>query len=149
MRCDAVPYFTMIKDWSHDTHSRSVLTLLLCAVHGVVGCTTLTGTGEAPLHCPSSVQAKVSAAQPTVHVFYTEPSITVEGDSLTNLAKTSIYYDLGRGRILAKEVPATRSSGGGEISETVTIPIKSKDEQTVTICVTASDRNGNESTMTP
>ena len=139
----------MKKGWSHDRPRHSALILLLCSIQIVVGCTSLTGTAEAPLHCPNSVQAKVSAAQPTVHVSYTEPSVTVKDDSLASLAKTSIYYDLGHGRILAKEVPATQSSGGGEISETITIPISSKDELSVTICVTASDRSGNESAMTP
>ena len=139
----------MKKIQSHDRPRCSILILLLCGIEVVVGCTSLTGTAEAPLHCPNSVQAKVSAAQPRILVSYTEPSITVEGDSLKGLAKTNIYYDLGRGRILVKEVPATQSSGGGEISETITIPVSSKDEQSVKICVTASDRNGNESTMTP
>lgn len=138
----------MKKGRPRDRPRHSALILLWCGIQVVVGCTSLTGTAEAPLHCSSSVQAKVSVAQPTVHVSYTEPSLTVEGNSLTGLAKTSIYYDLGRGRTLAKEVPATRPSGGGEISETITIPVTS-DEQHVTICVTASDRNGNESAMTP
>lgn len=139
----------MKKSMSHDRHSRSALILILCSIAVVVGCTSLTGTAETSLRCPSSVQTKVRAAKRTVHVSYTEPSTTGEGDPLTNLAKTSIYYDLGRGRILAKEVPATRPSGGGEISETISISVTSKDEQSVRICATASDHNGNESMMTP
>ncbi len=138
----------MNKDRPHDRPRHSALIPLLWSIQVVVGCTSLTGTGQAPLHCPSSVRTKISSAQPTVHVSYTEPSVTVEGDLLASLATTSIYYDLGRGRTLAKEVPATRPSGRGEISETITIPVTS-DEQHVTICVTASDRGGNESAMTP
>jgi hypothetical protein len=138
----------MKQDRPHDRPRHSALISLLWSIQLIVGCTSLPGTGEAPLHCPSSVQAKIKAAQPTVHVSYTEPSVTVEGDLLTSLAKTSIYYDLGRGRTLAKEVPATRPSGGGEISEIITIPVTSG-EQRVKICVTASDYNGSKSTMTP
>ncbi|MBL8037845.1 MAG: hypothetical protein JSS38_03425 [Nitrospira sp.] len=68
---------------------------------------------------------------------------------MTTLAKTSIYYDFGNGRSLAKDVPATHPSGGGEISETITVPIKAGKEQSVKICVTATDSNGNESASTP
>jgi hypothetical protein len=80
-----------------------------------------------------------------VTVSYTEPAVSVGGGALSDLAKTSIYYDLGRGRRLAKEVPATKQTGGGQISETITIPIESQGEQSVAICVTATDRHGNES----
>ncbi|MBK9307184.1 MAG: hypothetical protein IPM58_08875 [Nitrospira sp.] len=75
--------------------------------------------------------------------------MNLEGDPLTSLAKTSIYFDLGNGRTLAKEVPATQLSGGGEISETITIPVKIQHEQPVRICVTATDSHGNESLSTP
>jgi hypothetical protein len=140
----------MIKGRAHDMPSRSALILLLGGANVLfVGCASLIESGAATLHCPDSVQTKVSAAQPTVHVSYTEPSLSVDGSSLTDLSKTSIYYDLGDGRTLAKEVPATRSSGAGEISETITVPVKSEDTQSVKICVTATDRNGNESMMTP
>lgn len=147
---------------AHDILSRSALILILgsptilfvgCAGSIESGAATESGavaeSGAITLHCPDLVQVKVSAAQPTVHVSYREPSLTVAGDSLTSLTKTSIYYDLGNGRTLAKEVPATRSSGDGEISETITVAVKSKDAQSVKICVTATDRNGNESGMTP
>jgi len=84
-----------------------------------------------------------------VKVSYTEPSVSVGGDPLKDLAKTTIYYDLGRGRTLAKDVSATKPTGGGQISESITIPIQTQDEQSVRICVTATDRQGNESAMTP
>lgn len=75
--------------------------------------------------------------------------MNLEGDPLTSLAKTRIYYDIGNGRTLAKEVPATQLSGGGEISETITIPVQIQGEQSVRICVTATDSHGNESPSTP
>lgn len=107
-----------------------------------------TGRGRATpdaIRCPPSIFATVNAAKPTVNISYKEPSLSATGKELDDLAKTSIYYDLGRGRVLAKDVPATSPSGGGQISETITIPIKSKGEQSVAICVTATDRQGNES----
>lgn len=141
---------SMSKDRAHGLLSRSALILLLGgATVLLVGCASFMGGGAPTLHCPDSIQVKVSAAQPTVHLSYREPSFTLKGNPLASLAKTSIYYDLGDGRTLAKEIPATRSSGGGEISESITVPVKSKDPQSVKICVTATDRDGNESAMTP
>lgn len=152
---------SMMKGRGQDILSRSALMLLLGAATVLLGCAgstesgvvagsgAVTESGADMLHCPDSVQAMVSAAQPTVRVSYREPSLTVGGDSLTSLAKTNIYYDLGDGRTLAKEVPATQPSGDGQISETIMVPVKSKDTQPVKICVTATDRDGNESRMTP
>jgi hypothetical protein len=84
-----------------------------------------------------------------VNVSYTEPTVTAGGTTLSELAKTTIYYDLGDGRRLAKEVPATKPTGGGPISETISVPIGTQGEQVVRICVTATDRHGNESAMAP
>jgi hypothetical protein len=84
-----------------------------------------------------------------VHVSYTEPSVTAGGSALNDLAKTTIYYDLGAGRTLVKEIPATKPTGGGHISETIVLPVQTEGEQSVMICVTATDRHGNESMMTP
>lgn len=126
--------------------AHSLLALAFCLT-AIPGCVSLVGTRGGDLSCPDSVQAKVSEAQPTVRVSYTEPSTTVEGTPLTDLSKTTIYYDLGEGRILAKDILATKPTGGGAISETILIPIGKK-EQSVKICVTATDQLGNESTMT-
>jgi HYR domain len=129
---------------------RFVLALLvLCATSVAWGCAGRAGTQPNTIHCPNSVHTKVSAAKPTVRVSYTEPSVTVAGGSLNDLAKTTIYYDLGNGRALAKEIPATSLTGGGQISEPITVPIQTQGEQTVRICVTATDRRGNESPMAP
>jgi hypothetical protein len=65
---------------------------------------------------------------------------------MTALSKTTIYYDVGNGRIRAKEVPSTAPSGGGQISETITVPIPhDRGVVQANICVTATDRQGNES----
>lgn len=131
------------------TPIRFASVLLLCVETSLWGCAGIHQSTQSTLPCPNTVQAKVSAAKPTVHVSYTEPSLTAEEGPLTSLAKTSIYYDLGNGRSLAKEVPATHPSGGGEVSETITVPIKTGKEQFVKICVTATDSTGNESATTP
>ncbi len=127
----------------------SLMFPVLCVVSAAWGCAALAGAPPPASQCPNSVHATVSAAKPTVKVSYTEPSVSVGGDPLKDLAKTTIYYDLGRGRTLAKDVPATKPTGGGQISESVTIPIQTQGEQSVRICVTATDRQGNESAMTP
>lgn len=128
------------------TPIRFALALLLCFETSLWSCA---GIRQSTLPCPNTVQAKISATKPTVHISYREPSLASEQGPLTSLAKTSIYYDLGNGRSLAKEVPATHPSGGGEVSESITVPIKTGMEQFVKICVTATDSDGNESATTP
>jgi hypothetical protein len=127
------------------TPIRFALILLLCLGTHLLGCAEVR---KSTLPCPTTVQAKISPTKPTVYVSYTEPSLTTGGGTLTSLVKTSIYYDLDNERSLAKEVPATHPSGGGEISETITVPTKTDTEQSVKICVTATDSNGNESAST-
>lgn len=129
---------------------RATLALtILCAIGVVWGCVSHATVGPAQIRCPGSVQTKVSAAKQSVKVSYREPTVTAGGKTLSELAKTTIYYDLGDGRRLAKEVPATKPTGGGKISETISVPIHSHKEQIVRICVTATDRHGSESAMTP
>ena len=128
--------------------AHSVLVFVFCLT-AIPGCASLVGSRGGDLSCPDTVQATVSEARPQVRVSYTEPSLTIDEMALKNLSKTSIYYDLGKGRILAKDIPATQPTGGGQISETIAIPIRKKEEHSVKICVTATDQLGNESTMTP
>lgn len=134
----------------HHMPIRVAMMLLLCLEAGLWSCTGIhQNTRPNTLLCPDTIQTKISPAKSTIHVSYTEPSMNLEGDPLTSLAKTSIYYDIGHGRTLAKEVPATQLSGGGEISETITVPATAQAEQSVKICVTATDSHGNESMSTP
>ena len=134
----------------HHTPIRFAAILLLCLETSLWSCTGIHhDTRSNTLSCPDTIQTKMNATKSTIHVSYTEPSINLEADPLTSLTKTSIYYDIGHGRTLAKEVPATQLSGGGEISETITVPVKIQGEQSVRICVTATDSHGNESASTP
>jgi hypothetical protein len=127
---------------------RSFLIAFTAAALGWSGCSGGPSVATEPLRCPAVVQAKVSPEKPTVMVSYTEPSVNLAGGPLGGLAKTTIYYDLGAGRVPAKEVPATAATGGGRISETITVPLSQPAETAVRICVTATDLHGNESAMT-
>lgn len=113
------------------------------------GCATASPASVAGPPCPGGTEATVSPAKGTVMVSYTEPTANIAGKPLQSLTKTTIYYDLGAGRVAAKEVPATKASGGGHIVETITVPVKGSQDARARICVTATDGNGNESPMTP
>jgi len=76
---------------------------------------------------------------------YTEPTVNEDGSPLSDLAKTTIYYDLGAGQVKALDVPASSPTGGGQISQTVTVPIVSGQEANVKFWATATDTSGNES----
>ena len=89
--------------------------------------------------CATSGKFLVKKSKPTVTVIYTEPSTTVDDKPLTALGKTVIYYDLGEGLVRAKEVPASKPTGGGEVSETIMIPLGVSAEKMVTICVAAEN----------
>ncbi len=99
---------------------------------------------DSSLNCRASNTKRVTAADPTVTVTYTEPTTNAVGLSLTNLAKTTIYYDMGDGAVRAKEVPASRATGGGVITQTISIPLQQKPEATVCVFVTATNTQGAE-----
>jgi len=63
---------------------------------------------------------------------------------LHNLAKTTIYYDLGNGFIKSKDIPATNPKGGGTITETFSIDVSPRKDVEATICVTATNQSGKE-----
>ncbi|HKW86408.1 MAG TPA: hypothetical protein VJM82_05000 [Nitrospiraceae bacterium] len=88
--------------------------------------------------CATSAKVLVKSTKPTVTVSYTEPTTTVDGTPLIALAKTTIYYDLGNGPVKAMDVPATKPTGGGQVSQTVKIPIGPNEGKLVMICVTAT-----------
>jgi len=79
-----------------------------------------------------------------VTVSYVEPTTKTNGQALTNLAKTTIYHDLGKGMIKYKDIPATSPQGGGKIQEKVSIKVGPGTTIQATICITATDTNGRE-----
>lgn len=80
-----------------------------------------------------------------VTISYDEPTTSKDGSLLTDLAKTTIYYDAGHGPVKVMEVPATAPTGGGTITRRIAIPVSGEATSRVTIWVTATDLNGNES----
>jgi hypothetical protein len=91
---------------------------------------------------------KIKAPESTITVSYTEPTIGTDGKPLQNLAKTTIYVDGGGGPMIAKIVPATQPSGGGKISQQVTLSVTDPEKE-VAVCVTATDTQDREGPATP
>ena len=106
----------------------------------VYSSSTLDSSGK----CRTLAKTTVSAAKPSISVSYSEPTTRADGSPLTNLAKTTIYYDLGNGLVKAKDILATNPTGGGKVSETLQVPLKPGERITATICVTATDVEGRE-----
>jgi hypothetical protein len=73
-----------------------------------------------------------------------EPTTKANGQKLTNLAKTTIYHDLGKGMVEYKDIPATNPQGGGTVQEKISFTINEGESMQATICVTATDTNGRE-----
>jgi len=94
--------------------------------------------------CLTSAEATIQASKPFVTVSYVEPTTKANGEALTNLAKTTIYHDLGKGLVKYKDIPATNPEGGGEIQEKISFTVKTGTSIQATICVTATDTNGRE-----
>ena len=124
--------------------------LLIGLVLFVWGCTEAPPqqVGQQPqsssMTCATSAKVLVKATKPTVTVSYTEPTTTADGTPLIALDKTTIYYDLGNGPVKTMDVPATKPTGGGQVSQTVKIPIGPNEEKSITICVTATSRMRND-----
>ncbi len=116
---------------------------------GLWACAHGTDQAATVTRCPNSAQTRVSAAKPTVTVSYTEPTLDQAGGLLKDLAKTTIYYDVGNGRIPIKEVPASQPTGGGKILQTISVPVQGDQDTVVRICVTATNQRGGESRSTP
>ncbi|MEE9232955.1 MAG: hypothetical protein V3U07_05830 [Nitrospirales bacterium] len=94
--------------------------------------------------CLTAAKATVKASKPFVTVSYLEPTTKANGQPLTNLAKTTIYLDLGKGLIKYKDIPATNPQGGETIQEKIPFTLSAGETIQATICVTATDTNGRE-----
>jgi len=80
-----------------------------------------------------------------VGVSYEEPSTNKNGTSLTDLAHTTIYYDLGDGPVRGPDVFGASLAGGGSIISSILIPVLEDMEADVDIWITATDTSSNES----
>jgi len=94
--------------------------------------------------CLTSAKATIQASKPYVTVSYVEPTTKANGQALTNLAKTTIYHDLGKGLVKYKDIPATNPQGGGTIQEKISFTISEGASIQTTICVTATNTYGQE-----
>ncbi len=94
--------------------------------------------------CLTSAKARVEASKPYLTVSYVEPTTNAKGQDLTNLARTTIYHDLGIGMVKYKDIPATRPQGGGQVQEKVSFSISKGTSIQVTICITATNTRGQE-----
>ena len=94
--------------------------------------------------CLTSAQATVKSSKPYVTVSYVEPTTNANGQALTNLAKTTIYHDVGKGLVKYKDIPATNPQGGGKVQEKISFTISEGASIQATICVTATNTNGQE-----
>ena len=99
--------------------------------------------------CGTKTTVHVKPPKSIITVAYTEPTTGTDGKPLTNLAHTTIYYNAGDGPVIAKVVPASQKTGGGAVSQTITIPLPNQAEQDVTVCVTATDSDEREGPATP
>ena len=84
----------------------------------------------------------VAIAGVEVDVSYTEPTKNADGTPLNDLLKTDIYYDLGAGPILAREVAAT-ANGGKQVKERILVPVLDDMESNVKFWWIAVDMAGN------
>lgn len=87
-----------------------------------------------------------------VQAVYKEPTENEPDDAgnvtpLTDLSKTSIKFQIsGEAETVAKEVPASAPTGGGDVNETITIPaLGDRKLVSVDLWATATDLVGNES----
>jgi len=94
--------------------------------------------------CLTSAEATIEASKPIVTVSYVEPTTKANGQALTNLSKTTIYHDLGKGLVKYKDIPATNPLGGGKVQEKISFTVSPGRTIQATICVTATDTNGQE-----
>ena len=125
-------------------------------------CLTLAGCGASFLEgtiappyssawtkCGTASKVRVKPPHSTATITYSEPTTGTDGKPLTNLAHTTIYYNAGDGPVIAKVVPASQKTGGGSISQTITIAVANQSEQEVMVCVTATDSDDREGPASP
>lgn len=99
--------------------------------------------------CGTTSKVRVKPSHSSVTISYTEPTTGTDGKPLKNLSHTTIYYNTGDGPVIAKVIPASQKSGGGSVSQTVSIPVQSQQDQEVTVCVSATDDDDREGPASP
>ena len=83
-----------------------------------------------------------------VTVTFTEPTANADTPPtpLTDLSHTNIYYQMAGSAVVQEpNIPATLATGGGTITDFVTVPVLAGQEADVLFWVTATDTSGNVS----
>ena len=126
----------------------AVLTLAGCGASFLEG-TIAPPYSSAWTKCGTASKVHIKPPQTSVTISYTEPTTGTDGKPLTNLAYTTIYYNAGDGPMIAKVVPASQKTGGGSVSQTITIALPKQSEQDVMLCVSATDADDREGPASP
>jgi chitodextrinase len=82
----------------------------------------------------------LTAVNINTKVTYKEPTQQKDGKPLTNLSKTTIYYDIGKGQVKAVDIPATMASGGGTITKDIVIAIAAGTQVNASFWATATNQ---------
>lgn len=94
------------------------------------------------LICSTSFAYTLLPSGVLIEVQYDEPTTFSDGTPLTNLQKTTIFYNMGQGSTTIKDVNASNLRGGGHIVTEVSIPILPSQEKTLTVWATATSTKG-------
>lgn len=72
-----------------------------------------------------------------------EPKVDINGTALTDLSKTTLYYQINDSSIIKKNYTATKASGDGSKTASITIPMNCKTNvNLVTVWTTATNAMG-------
>ena len=100
-----------------------------------------------PISTSFAIDVVLTGAQLTIT--YTEPIVNSDASPLVDLDKTTIFVEPVGGNLIIQDVPATALTGGGTISQTITVPVPDFAETNVNVWANASDITGNVSANTP
>ena len=99
-----------------------------------------------PTLCTHSPEFRVKSTRPMITVSYREPTTNKDGTLLNDLKWTTIYFGLKKDSVKAIDVWTNNARGGASVEiQDIPIPVKQDEEVLEVLCVTATDRSGNES----
>lgn len=82
----------------------------------------------------------VGISSVNVTVSFTEPGNNADGTPLQDLVATRVYYAIDGGPpVMAAEIPASLPTGGGTVTQEVTVPIAAGQDSMVDFYATAID----------
>jgi hypothetical protein len=91
----------------------------------------------------------IDAATASVDATFTESVTNNDGSPVTDLAYSSVYYQVGNGAlIVGAKVPASKLTGGGAMSTTLIVPAPVGAVTTINFQASETDTQGNEGLKT-